>query len=107
MRPESRLYIGCAVYGLLVLAGIAVLGFVVAPFVGVATRLFAIDTESAAFFSLLTLKGAPYWGGLGVMSSALYGPLAGRRAPVWIAAYASNVALAWLAGAGIAMFELG
>jgi hypothetical protein len=107
MRPQTRLYIGCAAYGLLVLAGIAVLGFVVAPFLGVATGLFAIDTESAGFFSLLTLKGAPYWGGLGVASSALYGPLAGRRVPVWIAAYASTVALAWLAGAGIALLELG
>ena len=107
MRPETRLYIGCAVYCLLVLAGIPLLGFVVAPFLGVATGLFAIDAESAGFFSLLTLKGAPYSGGLGVASSALYGPLAGRRVPVWIAGYASNVVLAWVAGAGIALLELG
>jgi hypothetical protein len=102
-----RLYIGCAAYGLLVLAGIAALGFVVAPFVGVATGLFPIDAESAGFFSLLTLKGVPYWGALGAASSALYGPLARRRVPVRIAVYASNVALVWLAGAGIALLELG
>jgi hypothetical protein len=95
------------VYALLVLAGIALTGFVVAPALGTATGLFAIDTESAAFFSWLTLKGSPYWGGLGVASAPLHGVLAGRGAGVRIALYAVNVALAWLAGAAIAFFDLG
>jgi hypothetical protein len=107
MSPQTRLYLGSAVYALLVLAGIALTGFVVAPWLGVATGLFAIDTESAAFFSWLTLKGSPYWGGLGVLSGPLYGSLANRRAGMRIALYAANVALAWLAGAAIAFFDLG
>ena len=107
MSPQTRIYVGSAVYGLLVLAGVALLGFVVAPVLGTATGLFAIDTESAAFFSLLTLKGAPYWGGLGVASAPLYGSLASRGTGVRIAVYAANVALAWLAGAGIAFSALG
>jgi hypothetical protein len=107
VSPQARIYVGSALYGLLVLAGIALTGFVVAPVLGTATGLFAIDTESAAFFSLLTLKGAPYWGGLGVASAGLYGSLASRGLGARIAAYAANVALAWLAGAGIALFALG
>ena len=107
MSPQTRIYVGSALYGLLVLAGIALTGFVVAPALGTATGLFAIDTESAAFFSWLTLKGSPYWGGLGVASAGLYGHLARRSPGVRIAAYAANVALAWLAGAGIAFFDLG
>jgi hypothetical protein len=94
-------------YALLVLAGIALTGFVVAPALGTATGLFAIDTESAAFFSWLTLKGSPYWAGLGVASAGFYGQLAARSFGVRIVAYAANVLLAWLAGAGIAFFDLG
>lgn len=107
MSPQTRIYVGSAVYGLLVLAGIALTGFVVAPVLGTAIGLFAIDTESAAFFSWLTLKGSPYWGGLGVASGPLYGSLASRGMGVRIAVYAANVALAWFVGAGIAFFDLG
>jgi hypothetical protein len=107
VSPQTRIYLGSAVYALLVLAGIALVGFVVAPWLGTAVGLFAIDTESAAFFSWLTLKGSPYWGGLGVLSGPLYGSLASRGTGMRIVLYAANVALAWLAGAGIAYFELG
>ena len=106
MSPQTRIYVGSALYGLLVLAGIALTGFVVAPVLGTATGLFAIDTESAAFFSWLTLKGSPYWGGLGVASGPIYGSLASRGRGVRIAVYAANVALAWLVGVGIAFFDL-
>jgi hypothetical protein len=107
MRLETRIYVGSALYALLVLVGIALTGFVVAPALGTASGLFAIDAESAAFFSLLTLKGAPYWGGLGVASAALYAALARRGALARMGAYAANVVLAWLAGAAVALLALG
>ena len=107
MRPQTLLYVGSAVYGFCVLVGIAVLGFVVAPFVGVASGLFPIDVESSAFFSLLTLKSAPYLFGLAAASGSLYAILARRAWPLRAAGFLLNVVAAWSIGAAIALFVLG
>ena len=107
MSPQARIYVRSALYALLVLAGVAVLGFVVAPVLGTATGLFAMDTESAAFFSWLTLKGAPYWAGVGVASAPLQGSLPNLGGAARIGVYLANVALAWVVGAAIAFFDLG
>ncbi|MEX2206138.1 MAG: hypothetical protein WEF50_07930 [Myxococcota bacterium] len=56
---QASRYTAPALYGLLIFAGTALFGLVLGPSLGTATGLFVIDTESRAFFSLLTLKAAP------------------------------------------------
>jgi hypothetical protein len=107
MRPQTRLYLGTALYGLSVLVGIAALGFALAPALAVATGLFAIDVEAQSFFSLLTLKGAPVLLGLGAASGSLYPLLAQQSWPLRVAGFALNVLLAWSLGAAIALWLLG
>ena len=46
LTSNSRILIGAVAYGFGVFAGTAVLGFVVAPYLGSATGLFPIDTEA-------------------------------------------------------------
>jgi hypothetical protein len=94
-------------YGLLVFAGTTILGFVVAPPLGTASGLFLIDTESAAFFSLLTLKGVPYLAALSVLSGLLYRKHSERRLRVRAALLGVNILLAWLVAAAIALAILG
>lgn len=107
MSSQAKLYAKCAGYGAAVFAGMLLLGFVLAPWLGVATGLFAIDVESQGFFSMLTLKAMPYLVGLGVFSAGLYPRLAPRPLAQRLAGYALNAALGWLAGAGIALWLLG
>lgn len=107
MRSQSSSYIGAAVYGLLVFVGAAVLGFVVAPLLGMASGLFAMDTDARAFFSLLTLKGVPYLVGLSTLSAFLHPGLSSRGLRLRLALFALNVLAAWLAAAAIAFTILG
>jgi hypothetical protein len=107
MKSPDDAYVGSILYGLLVFGGTAVLGFVVAPFLGIASGLFPIDTEARAFFSLLTLKGVPYLVGLSLLSGAAYPRFSARRLRSRAAILALNVLLAWLIGASIALAMLG
>jgi hypothetical protein len=88
-----------AVYGLLVFAGTALTGFVVAPLLAHAAGFFPIEVEARAAFSLVTLEAVPWLLGASVTSGFLwpsFAPLpAARRAAVWLA----NVLVVWLAGA--------
>ena len=107
MPPSYRLVIGSVAYCAGVFIGTAVLGFVVAPFLGIVTGLFPIDTEAQAFFSLLTLKGVPDLLAFSALSGLLYPTLSRRGPALRIALYATNVAVAWLGGAAIALALLG
>jgi hypothetical protein len=42
----TTLYVGAGIYGLLVFVGAAVLGFVVAPYLGLVSGLFPIESDS-------------------------------------------------------------
>ncbi len=99
--------IGSAAYAVGVFVGTAVLGFVVAPFLGIVTGLFPIDAEARAFFSLLTLKGVPDLLALSALSGLLYSPLCRRGWTLRVVLYATNVLVAWLVGAAIALAILG
>ena len=79
------------------------LGFVVAPFLGIATGLFPIDTEASAFFSLLTLKGVPDLAILSAASGFLAPALFRRGRGLRVALYAANALLAWLVAVSIAL----
>lgn len=102
-----RRYAAAIGYGALVFAGSALLGFVIAPWLGSASGAFPIEAEARAFFSLLTLAGVPYLAGLCVLSGALHPKLAGRRLRVRIALFGLNVLVAWLCAASIALAILG
>ena len=107
LTSNSRILIGSVAYGFGVFAGTAVLGFVVAPYLGSATGLFPIDTEAQAFFSLLTLKGVPDLAILSAASSFLYPMGSRRRLGLRVALYVVNVLLAWLVAVSIALALLG
>lgn len=106
-HPQILLYVGATLYGLLVAGGIAALGFVVAPMLAISSGLFAIDVEAQGFFSMLTLKGAPYLVGLSAASGSLYSLLARRGWALRVAGFSVNVLLAWSIGAAIALYLLG
>ena len=106
MRSHASI-LASVLYGILVLVGTTILGFVVAPFLGTASGLFPIETESAAFFSLLTLKGVPYLAALSVLSGLLYPNLSQRRLRDRAAVLSANILLAWLVAASIALVILG
>jgi hypothetical protein len=107
MSPRAEIWVGSTLHGVLVFAGSALLGFVVAPRLGVASGLFAIDAESAAFFSLLTLKGVPFLTALSLGSGLVYPALAARRMPVRALLLVVNALLVWLIAAGAALAILG
>jgi hypothetical protein len=94
---------GAVAYGLLIFASTALLGFVVLPLLAISSGLFPIEAEARAFFSLLTLKGAPYLAALSVLGGALYPALSRRRLRLRLGLYVANALLAWLAGASIAL----
>lgn len=98
--------LGAALYGALVFAGAAILGFVVAPWLAVATGLMPIDVEARGLFSMITLKGMPFLLGLSAASAVVPGP-SRRGALARAALYVANVVLAWLAAAAIALARLG
>jgi len=101
------MYARSALYGLLVFGGTAVLGLVVAPWLGMLTGLFVIEAESRGFFSLLTLAAAPLLAALGVLSGAGYRSIASRGLAIRAALLGANIVVAWLVGAGIALLILG
>jgi hypothetical protein len=103
----SPVVLATLVYALLVFSGAALLGFVAAPFLGTSTGLFSIEAESAAFFSLLTLKGVPYLVALSVLSGLWFARDSSRPVPTRVALWGLNVALAWLVAASIAFAILG
>lgn len=107
MTPQPKIYVQSAAYGLLVFLGTALLGFVIAPWLGVATGLFSIEAESSGFFSMLTLKGVPYLVALSVLSGLLSPMLADRRLRLRVMLFGLNVLGAWLIGASIALAILG
>jgi hypothetical protein len=107
MPSRTKLLAGAIAYGLLVFAGTALLGFVVAPAIGVATGLFPIEQEAAGYFSFLTLKAAPLLAGLSAGAARSQEWLAGFSIPSRIAVYAATVLLVWITGATIAAIVLG
>lgn len=107
MDPRTRIYAWSTGYGLLVFLGTALLGFVVAPWLGTATGLFTIEVESSGFFSMLTLKGVPYLVALSVVSGLLSPTLSGLGLRLRVALFGLNVLVAWLVGASIAFAILG
>ena len=104
---RSKLFLASLAYALLVFAGTAVLGFVIAPLLGIASGRFPIDTDAQAVFSMLTLKGVPYLAGLCALSGLSYRRISQRRLPLRAALFALNVVLAWLIAASIALAILG
>jgi hypothetical protein len=106
-RSRAILALASAGYGLAVLAGTALLGFVIAPVVGIAFGLFPIEADGRAFFSLLTLRGVPYLMLLAALSGLAYPALSRQRIPRRILLYVVNVLVAWLIGASIALAILG
>lgn len=107
MSHQTRIYVQSAAYGLLVFVGTALLGFVVAPWLGMATGLFTIEAESSGFFSLLTLKGVPYLVALSVASGLLYPMVSSRRLQMRVMLAGLNMLAVWLIGASIALAILG
>jgi hypothetical protein len=107
MSSQTSVYVGATVYGVLVFVGAALLGFVVLPFLGVKSGLFAIDADSYAFFSLLTLKGVPFLVVLSILSSLLYQRVSERQLGFRATLLAVNAFLAWMVGASIALAILG
>ena len=107
MMHSPTSILASVLYGLLVFAGATILGFVVAPFLGTASGLFSIETESSAFFSFLTLKGVPYLAALSVLSGLLYSKHSERRLRIRAALLGVNILLAWLVAAAIALAILG
>ena len=107
LTSNTRTILGSVAYSVGVFAGAALLGFVVAPFLGIATGLFPIDTEASAFFSLLTLKGVPDLAILSAASGFLAPALFRQRRGLRVALYAANVLLAWLVAVSIALAVLG
>ena len=107
MSLQTRIYARSAVYSLVVFLGTALLGFVVAPWLGMATGLFTIEAESSGFFSILTLKGVPYLVALSVLSGLLFPIVSGRRLRMRILLAGLNILAVWLIGASIALAILG
>jgi len=103
----TRTYAHSAAYGLLVFLGTALLGFVAAPWLGMATGLFSIEAEASGFFSLLTLKGVPYLVALSVASGLLYPMVSSRRLHMRVMLAGLNILAVWLIGASIALAILG
>ena len=94
-------------YGLLVFAGALLIGFVVAPFLGIVSGLFPIDAEARAFFSLLTLRGVPVIAVLSAGSGCAYGSIAQRPRSLRAALLALGALAVWLIGAASAFVLLG
>jgi hypothetical protein len=107
LSSEARIYVHSAAYSLLVFLGTALLGFVIAPGLGIATGLFSIEAESSGFFSLLTLEGVPYLVALSVLSGLLYPTVSSRRLRLRPVLFVLKILLAWLIGAAIALAFLG
>jgi hypothetical protein len=106
-RSRATLVLASAGYGLAVLAGTALLGFVIAPFLGIAVGLFPLEAEGRAFFSMLTLRGVPYLMLLAALSSLAYPVVSARSPRRRILLYGTNVLVAWLIAASIALAILG
>jgi hypothetical protein len=98
---------GSVVYGLLVFAGTAVLGFVVLPALGYAAGLYPIDVEARAGFSLVTLKAVPFLVGQSAAAAVFYEQLVRFSIARRVAVYFATVLLVWFAGAAVAVFVLG
>jgi hypothetical protein len=105
--PTVASYTGAAVYAVLVFAGTALLGFVIAPLLGIASGAFPIEAEAQGIFSLLTLKGIPFLVALGGCSGLLYERWSKRPLPVRIAVFGANVLVVWLIAAATALVILG
>jgi hypothetical protein len=98
---------GSVLYGLLVFVGAALLGFVVAPFLAIASAAFPIEADARGFFSLLTLKGVPVLAGLSAASGYAYPSIAARPRAVRAALLAVNALVVWLVAAAGAFAVLG
>lgn len=108
MRSRSTVWGGSIVYGLLVLAGTALLGFVVAPALwGTMGGLFTIGTEARTFFSLLTLKAAPLLMAFSVVGGLTYHTFAARGLGARVIILGVNILVAWSIAATVALVTLG
>jgi hypothetical protein len=91
----------------MVFAGTLLLGLVVLPLVGTATGSFATDAESAAFFSLATLKGLPYLLGGSILSVLIHPYWETRSRLARVALALLDVGVCWAVAAAIALARLG
>ena len=96
----ARTVVLSALYGLLVFAGAALIGFVLAPRLAHALGWFPIEVEADAAFSLATLSSVPYLVGLCGASAFLVPWLATLSAARRVAVYVANALVAW--GAAVA-----
>lgn len=106
MPSRAALIAKAIAYGLLVFLGSALLGFVVAPAIALATGSFQ-DTEAQATFSFVTLKAVPLLAGLSAAAAVSYDLLARLSIARRVAVYLATTSITWLTGAAIAAFVLG
>lgn len=107
MPARARRAAVAGLYGVLVFAGTAALGFAVLPPLAHASGWFPIETEAAAAFSLVTLKAVPLLAGLSAGAAFSYERLASGSVVRRILVYALSSIAIWLVGASIAVFILG
>lgn len=89
-----------SLYGLAVFAGAAVIGFVLAPLLAVATGWFAIAVEAQAAFSLATLSSVPYLVGLCAAAAFMLPWVATLSVPRRVGVYVASALVAWLGAVG-------
>jgi hypothetical protein len=97
---------GSIAYGALVFLGMAGLGFVALPALGLASGLFAIDAEARAFFSLLTLKSVPYLLAASTLCAFAYPRLCALPWALRLAAFVANVLVAYAVAVGLGALSL-
>lgn len=107
VRSRAILVGSCAMHAVFVFVGTALLGFVVAPTLAIASGRFPIESDARAAFAWLTLKGVPYLVAGAALSGLLYPRLRGARVWVRTVMLAAEVLVVWLVGAGIALLILG
>jgi hypothetical protein len=96
----ARTVVLSALYGLLVFAGAALIGFVLAPLLATATGWFPIEVEARAAFSLATLSAVPYLVGLCAAAAFMLPWIATLSVPRRIGVYAASALAVWVAAVG-------
>ena len=93
--------VGPIAYGALVFAGMAALGFVALPELGLASGLFTIDAEARGFFSLLTLRSVPFLLATSTLSAFAWPRLRALSWPRRLALFVPNVLVAYAVAVGL------
>lgn len=107
MRAPIGQIVPAAGYALVVLAGAAVLGLVVAPWLAFTTGMIPIEADARAAFSWLVLRGFPWILGLSVASAIVCDATSARPLPVRAGVLVANVVAVWLVGSALALARLG